>query len=86
VLVAPRLDELVGSSGTRIPDAVPQDSPHHIYSETYNTMTSFHECRDLVKVQGKIVTVHFKGVRRSRRGPGWLILVINQLNAQILVL
>jgi hypothetical protein len=46
VLVAPRWDELVGSSGTRIPDAVPLDSPRHIYSETYNAMTSFHDCCD----------------------------------------
>ena len=38
MLVAPRLDELVGSSGTRIPDVVPQDSPRHIYSETYNDL------------------------------------------------
>lgn len=47
VLVAPRWDELVGSSGTRIPDAVPLDSPRHIYSETYNTITSFHDCRNM---------------------------------------
>ena len=33
-------------------------------------MTSFHECRDLVKAQGKLVTVHFKGAPRYRRGPG----------------
>jgi len=68
VLVSPRLDELVGSSGTRIPDAVPQDSPRHIYSETYNTMTSFNDCRDLVIGSGKTC---YSSLQRSSTFPSW---------------